>query len=754
MPQVPSLDAPSVQQEPLPGRPFPRIDENVSDAAYGAPLAQGIDAVSSAVTQEAAKQKVLNDNLRVIDANTQLEAGRDALLYGQINPKTGQREGGAFALHGTNAINLPARLQPEFQKVADGISQNLTPDQQRLFHGHVAATQNELSTSLNRYEYAEGQRLATETFSNGLKQAQEGASVGWRDPAVIGKSRQDIKGLIAMQGQHEGWPQDEIDQQTQTALAGLHFSVIDRMLADGKPQAALQYFVGTKKNPGVRDSGELTGEQSHQLGSAIDAAVKQQQAQGQTAIAAQLKDVNAAAMNGQLIPPGSMPSRGAVIAAFPENGSQIYDAIQKNVALGADIKSFSTMTPQEMQARVASYKPTDVAGAADAYERFNIADNARKNVMAARAADPRQAAIDNKLGSTPIDFKNTDATLAELNTRLASQPLDDRRMGGYVPPFSRQEAEQLSQQLENMTPKDRVGVLTSLNQGITVPGGYQEVMKQILPNSPVSSVAGTMLGHADPAQKPTWFDGKYVIPQAQTALVLAGEQLLNPQGQEKDGNKKTAMKMPEDGGYGGLRDRFFSQAGNMFQGRQELAEATYSVFKDAYAALLAKSGTEPSKGSTTLRDQAINIALGNRQDFNGTTVAIPQGMDPTRFRSVVNASVDFEGLRQGAKSGLSDRLSGYRLREIGEVGSGRYVVMNGSEDFARPDGKLGPNGAPLPLTIDVRHEFGGQQNVEAAPVSRAAVTKPATAEPKAEAPGPVPAGRKGKAGKPSQAPTL
>ncbi len=285
MPVVPSLETPSVQEEALPGRPFPRLDDSVSPAAFGTPLAAGLEDVSSAVTSEEAKQKSQNDQLRVIDANTQLEAGRNAILYGKQDPQTGQMTGGAFSFHGLDAMNLPAKVLPGYQQLAGQINSTLTPDQQKLFQTHVASGQNELNLQLNRYEYEESNRLADQTYTTAASQAVESASVAWRDPIQVGKSRADIKALVDMQGNREGWNQTEKDAQAQKLLAQMHFSVVDRMLADGNPQAALSYFVGTKAEPGIRDSNELTGEQSHQLGAAIDSAIKQQGAEQSAAVA-------------------------------------------------------------------------------------------------------------------------------------------------------------------------------------------------------------------------------------------------------------------------------------------------------------------------------------------------------------------------------------------------------------------------------------------------------------------------------------
>jgi hypothetical protein len=761
MPTVPNLETPQVQQESLPGRAFPRVDDNVNSAAFGAPVAQGLEHVSDAISQEDYKEKVQNDNLRVIDANTQLEAGRNALLYGQPD-KDGVRQGGAFALHGLDAINLPAKMLPGYQKIADGISQSLTPDQQQLFHGHVAAGQNELNLQLNRYEAAESDRLATQVYTNAASQAVESASVGWRDPVVVGKSRADIKALVQLQGDREGWPQEERAAQTQKLLAEMHFSVVDRMLADGNPQVALAYFVGSKAEPGIRDSRELTGQQSHQLGAAIDAAIRQQGVEIQSQVAQKVRDVRSAAINGQLIPPSSMPSDAELKLAYPNDWQREKDGIQRDVQMGSDLKSFASLTPAQIADHVLSYKPTTVSGAAEEYDRMNAASAAAQRTLAERAKDPRQYAIDNGLGSNPLDFRDAQATAAELRTRLTSTTTLSRQMGGYVPALTRQEATQLASTLEGQTPTDRLRTLGSLSTALNDDRGFQEIMRQVMPASPVTAIVGAQVSQTHPTNAPVWFDQHFAQPPANQAHILAGEQLLNPQGSEKEGGKK-AFPMPAEGGVSGLREQFASKTGDLFRTRPELGEAYYTAFKSAYASLLADSGDLSGGGSNKLRDQALAMSVGNLTTFHHGSVSVPQGMDPSRFEGLMDNAVNARAINLGAPADWKDKIGGYQVREIGGLGSGKYELTNGNVPLVRPDGKG-------PFVVDLRNDYlpgvahgSPEDQTRAAPdpltptgVDTQGNVPKAGTEPHALKPVSIPTGGKGKGARehPSQGPAL
>jgi hypothetical protein len=693
VPTVPNLEAPTVQAEPLPGRAYPRISEDVPSGAFEATAAAGLEQASGEVGEQAYREQIQNDNLRVIDANTQLEAGRNALLYGTPGPN-GQQQGGAFSLHGADAIGLPDKLLPEYNKMAANISAGLTPNQQRIFASHIAAGQNELNLQLNRYEYQESNRLANEVYTNGAQTAIEGASVGWRDPAVIGKSRADIKALIQMQGDREGWSPAERNAQTTKLLAEMHYSVVDRMLADGQPGAALKYFVGTKGEPGIRDSNELTGEQAHQLGAAIDAAIRQAGAQQQTNVAAKIRDVRAAAINGQLIPPSAMPSDAELRAAFPDSWQQEKAGITRDIQMGSDLKSFATLTPAQLAQHVESYRPTDVTGAAEGYARYNAAAEAAQRTLADRAKDPRQYAIDNKLGSQPLDFSDQQKLGTELRSRLASIAPLSQQLGGYVPPLTRQEAASLAQSYETMTPADRLRSLKTLSDAIQDDRGFQAVMHQILPASPVTAIVGSQVQAANPQAAPVWFDRKFAADPANQRRILEGEQLINPIGAEKTGEAgvggKKAFPMPPDTGIAGLRAQFAAHTGNengIFRGRPELGETYFQAFKGAYASLLAEKGDMTGVGNTQLRDQALRMVLGNQATFHGATVAVPQGMDPSRFTGLFENDVKGAAQRYGAPPDWADRIKGYQVREIGGLGSGRYELVNGNGPLVRPDGK-------------------------------------------------------------------
>lgn len=280
-------------------------------------------------------------------------------------------------------------------------------------------------------------------------------------------------------------------------------------------------------------------------------------------------------------------------------------------------------------------------------------------------------------------------------------------------PLLPQEAGQLSNQLDSVDYKQRASLLVQLRQAVGDDVAYQGIMSQVAPHSPVTAIAGQLVNANAPVATPTWFDQQYAPQLADVAHVLRGEELLNPgsagktaqQEQEAGrGAMRGGMPMPDDKGTTGLRAAFGRAAGDLFRDRPQLADAYYSVFKDAYASLLAEKGDMKGLGDSTLQQQALKIALGNTVEFGGSTASVPRGMDPSQFSGLMSGAVASTMRQLGAPADWEDRLSGYGLRELGGVGSGQYELVSGNAPILRPD-KKGP------IVVDLRDQYLGARGL-------------------------------------------
>lgn len=254
MPTVPTLEAPQVEEQALPGRPYPRLDANVPESAGGEGAAQGLTQLGGAEFEQEHKLKTQQDQLRTLDAATQLRAGSTALQYGQNG------QGGVFSLHGMDAMDLPNKVLPQYDAMASKISSTLTPDQQRMFQAHVLEGRSELHTNLERHEFSEGNVLQDEILKNSAQRTMASAAASWRDPTMLARSQSDLKGIVEMEGDRKGWTPDIRDTHYKDLVGALHQNVIVSMIGSGDLDAARTYLF---QNFGAMDPKE--SEAAHRL---------------------------------------------------------------------------------------------------------------------------------------------------------------------------------------------------------------------------------------------------------------------------------------------------------------------------------------------------------------------------------------------------------------------------------------------------------------------------------------------------------
>lgn len=266
-----------------------------------------------------------------------------------------------------------------------------------------------------------------------------------------------------------------------------------------------------------------------------------------------------------------------------------------------------------------------------------------------------------------------------------------------------QEAGMLTQQLEESTPQDRAKLLVSLRGAMGDDQAYQNAMRQIAPHSPVTAIAGAMVGANAPASTPIWFSPDYAPKLSDVDHVLRGEALLNPASAGKAAAAeqeagKGALKIFPMPNEASLRADFAAAAHDIFRDRPELGQTYYSVFKDAYASLLAEQGNFSGVGHYQLSDRALDIALGKRVQFNGQWVSVPAGMDPSDFQGFVRNAVASTAHALALPATWENRIRGYGLREVGGLGSGQYMLTNGNMVITTPDGSR-------PFTVDLRDQY-------------------------------------------------
>ena len=667
----------SVEATGLPGRPYPRFPDYVSPEETGASIGEGIENAGSVENsvfqkQQAAAKVAENKAIetQVTDAHNQLQTLNLGLTH---DPQTG-----AFTKQGKDAFGLTGQYLPQFESGAQQIIAN-TPNPAAQAHVQQAVDQfrTHLTEQLDAHELEQHKQFDLRTTQSSIKLAQQAAAENYNHPDIVASNHDTIAFSLGRLAKQQGWSDDQLAEAKQESFSSMHSDVIDRMLADDKPQMA-QHYLDTVKD-------EMDARTAWSAARTIDAHVKEKQNEQKQDIADRFSDSMEAAQAGLKNP--VTVSRAELNVLFPKDAQRRWDGLQSMAQAGAQAKQYDKMPAADVLADLKSHEPTE-GGPEAAFQlrSYGILARAAEQSLKARTNDPAQFAITSG-GWQPFDLSNPKAAFDELHTRANTAPQVSRQLGVPVPLLSRQETAQLASSLDNQTPAQKLGTLTAIHQAIPDERAYFDLMRQIAPHSPVTAIVGQKVSEPKD-DSPAWYDSKFAPTLADAQRILTGEALLNPAKAEKAGEEggraKGTFPMPDENKH--LRIPFAQSVGDMFRDRPELGEDYYGAYKDAYAALLAERGSFKGEDDSAVHREALRTAIGPIASFNGQNFAVPSGMDPTAFTGAVRAAVAAQAKALNAPEDYEKRIRGYQLREVGALGSGRYELVNGNVPLTRPDG--------------------------------------------------------------------
>lgn len=702
---VPEGEIGQVQQEPLPGRPYPRLSDDSSPADFGAGVGAGLESAGADVerVQESAQARAMRqaNQVRIAQANTQLTQ------YVTDQSYTG--DNAAFRQRGPDAVAMDQRYLPGLDQVASQIRSTLTPTQAAAFDVHAAQTKAEWNLQLHRYEFEESNRYAQQTFTDGIDKVTSASALNWRgmtDPTGYNLAKGQVSQMSeAMADRLRVGKKETVSGNVDKLIT----ATVESGLADGGVPQMAQFLEAHK--------GEITNPAIYPiLKDRVDAAQKKIEAKELDGLADKYQDAYRGGIAGV---PGStsLISREEVMRLFPKDGEQKWALLGKAAQAGASEKKFDQMSPEEIQTFLTAHDPTKQPahlGQAQDLELYNLVRESAQRSMQRRQADGRQFAI-TTLGDAPINWQDGGSAVDIINARANTAADDERRLGTPMPLLSKQEASQLNQQLNAAAPGDQVIALGKLRDGLDSEQRFRSVMEQLRPDAPVLADAALRLP-IDPSKAPVWYSPNYDNDPNVSRDLLTGQELLHPKGPqaaaEGKGGFKAGVAMPNETMLRQAFDANFrgSYAG-LFKANPIEADHMYESFKALYAANVARLGDTSGNLNSTARDAATK-ALMPRMDhhFPGPAIPVPTGMDPARFpdfiKSAAKATLQSVGLN--AKD-----FDGHGLMPLGRTGSGRYVIMQDDTNQAL-DPKTGN-----PLIIDLPYQFRRDQTIRPArPMSR------------------------------------
>ncbi|MBU7436520.1 lytic transglycosylase domain-containing protein [Paraburkholderia fungorum] len=442
---------------------------------------------------------------------------------------------------------------------------------------------------------------------------------------------------------------------------------------------------------------------SHQ---AVEASGKVQ-AQTRISVEQQAKDQSAAALNGQ--PPQNPLQLHDFVAAYGAAGAARYQDYSNTMTLGANIARVGTLPADQQQAVLASMAPkvsaTD-AGYADAQKNYTLMSNAIDYANKQRANDPVGYAAWKGLGQVnPINWGDPAKARAELANRQSIGTMMSTKFGTPTAILTNQEAQDLSQQIDQAPVSQKIGIIKSIRAGVTDPMAYRSAIAQIAPNAPMVAFAGNAA-----AQQPVMINGQPQTGSQIGAQILEGEDMLRV---TKKGGDSAGTQSPSKIDETTFKTVYQSQTAGAFQNLNgpygaKANDEVYQAARDYLMADAQHQGMTFEKASedSGMVKKAITAVTGGGvvpvgSWGNKSNLLVPWGMDQQEFADQfparAQATLDAAGLKKEAGFDAS-------RYQYDNIGDGKYAFRVGGKyaldpktgqplmiDFSKP---LAPNPVP------------------------------------------------------------
>lgn len=413
-------------------------------------------------------------------------------------------------------------------------------------------------------------------------------------------------------------------------------------------------------------------EQQDALRSMAETKMRQDQARLQAEVDLKVRDATAMQADGKVDPFNF--TQETFDRAYGADGARRFQDYQNGRVMAADIGSYMTMSPtqieaslQENQTKVNDVAATGGAGYAAADQRQQLRIRAAQSVVKMQQEDPQAYAVKAGLSTAkPLDMGDPAKFGAELASRAATATM---LRDTYKTPFTllmKNEAAALSAGFNKMSSEQKLAYLGAVAKSVTDPQAAASVFQQIAPDSPVTAVAGklmTMTG-SSPIGGGMFSSGTTYNPKTVATMIIQGEELLNPnKATKKEDGKPVNLIMPKEQD---LRDPFNNAVGAAFTNQPQSAEVAYQSVKAYYAAKMAQLGDYSGNVNTSAVKEAIEAVTGGASDFRNTKVIRPWGMDDGSFKDNAKRAFDAEMVRLGRK-GPAANFASYGLENYGDA---------------------------------------------------------------------------------------
>lgn len=483
---------------------------------------------------------------------------------------------------------------------------------------------------------------------------------------------------------------DYVSKISKAAGGEAHASTPGAQVSTGTSEA--------KAGPSTFES--LPFEQREALILAAENKLRQNNARYETEVNRKVSDATAMHVDGKM-DPFNMTVQD-FDRAYGADGPRRYAEYQSSRHMAADVAQFKVMTPDQINDSLKASK-ADVdalaAGKGEGYaaadQRQNVRLQAAATVVKEQQADPQAYAVKAGLAqSQPLDFNNTESFGAELSRRVGTAEMMTQR---YKTPYrlmTDTETKQMVQVMNNFPTAAKVDFLNTIRRSVSDPSAYRSIVGQIAPDSPVTAVAGSILGKEASVNYGGGIifnrGGTTITPTVAATTILQGESILNP---PKDAKKQDGrggnFPMPKDVD---MEREFSDFVGVSFRGDAVGYSAALQAYRAYYAGKASQMGILSPDLDTNISKEALQAVTGGVIDYNSNgKVLKPWGMPDESFKNTVKLKFD-EAMKSNGYTGTRmDNLDSYGLQSFRE---GQYLMTNGTNYL------VGKNGQPI--VIDTR----------------------------------------------------
>lgn len=235
MPRVPTWNQ-QVDRGTLPSAGF---SANANATAMGGGFAAGTGAVADDFARAAQEEKQKADAVAVLGAQAQHGQALNAIEE-QIRNTRG---GDALKRGEDGGLVLQQKALEQYGSQADKIAAGLSNDTQRAaFRADVVRSRVSLDGTIRDHVLRESDTYEAQAFGALMETSRNSAIAADGDPFRIGTEIGNQQRAIDEFAQRRGLPPEWVAEHTADAASKTHVAVIDRMLANGSDQGALEYY--------------------------------------------------------------------------------------------------------------------------------------------------------------------------------------------------------------------------------------------------------------------------------------------------------------------------------------------------------------------------------------------------------------------------------------------------------------------------------------------------------------------------------